>query len=105
VLGHTLREQKPVPIWYVAAGVALIVAGGTLSLHDSHAGLFEESTDVEIWKWALYGGLLLVTMILFDRSLPRVLAWVRLAALTVRTTGVIGQLALPLFVVDLLARD
>ncbi len=79
VLGHSLRERQRVPVWYAAAGVVLIVAGGAFSFHDGHAAIFVESTDVEIWKWALYGGLLLVTMALFDRSLPRVLAWGRLA--------------------------
>ena len=104
-IGHVLKQQKRIPVAFLPAGLLLAALGFFWSSLSEHDALRADSSTVELWKWSFYGGLLLVLSLLLDRVLPRLLtglAGVRTALLAL---GVAGQLSLPLFVLEALARD
>lgn len=102
VLGFMLRRRHGAATWYPAAGMALVVIGTLLSVEPDRVRLFEVTGDVEIWKWVLYSGLMLLCVRLTDvwLSAPR-----RPLAGLARVTGTIGQLAFPFFILDFASRD
>jgi hypothetical protein len=105
VLGFTLKRNRRVPGWYLAAGAGLGVIGALLSVDGGRLRLVEESNDIEVWKWLFYAGMVLVTLVVTD-------SWLRLTAAKLhrldgvaRLVGTVGQLAFPLFILDFASRD
>jgi hypothetical protein len=107
-VGVVMHDQRRVPAAYAVVGPLMIGAALVLESLLSPPGqnpIFRESTAIEPWKWLLYGGMFLTALAAIDRMAAGYHALPRAQRLVVRLTGVLGQLALPVFLVHFFATD
>jgi amino acid adenylation domain-containing protein len=98
--------DRPLPRWFIPAGAALVAAGlGLGYAGDGLAGLLGDSNDVEPYKWAFYGGLLLLVLRPMEDLVARLESATSRAGTALKALSVLGQIALPVYVFDTLARD
>lgn len=104
-LGILLKRQERIPTSYASIGAALSLVGVFLSLENGHLLVLEASGRVAAFEWFLYVGLSLLCLFGLDRWLARRRNNGRDAGFGTRVMGVVGQLALPLFLLDFVSRD
>jgi hypothetical protein len=104
--GFSLKRRGLIPTWYALAGLGLVVLGLSWSWGRGRAGLLLlESKDVELEKWLVYGGLLLLVLGPLDRVLGWVLRVGQRCKACAQGVATLGQLALPICVLDFVSRD
>jgi hypothetical protein len=105
IIGDRLRRSRPLPRVLAPAGAALMLAGALLSRRNGVFEVFATSYIIEPWKWAFYLGLTFLVLLAGERWGARLETPGRRIELAKRILIVCGQLALPLFLLDYLARD
>ncbi|HEY3664399.1 MAG TPA: hypothetical protein VGL19_00305, partial [Polyangiaceae bacterium] len=104
--GFSLKRRGLIPAWYVLAGLGLVLLGLSWSWGQGRVGqLLVESKDVELEKWLVYGGLLLLVLGPLDRGLGWVLRVGQRCQSCAQGVATLGQLALPICVLDFVSRD
>ena len=104
-LGILFTRQTKIPMRYLGLGSVLALVGIVLSRHAGRLGVLEAPNEIYAWEWLVYCGATLLTLFAIDRALASRAQKTRGASTLAHVMGVIGQLALPLFILDLVARD
>jgi amino acid adenylation domain-containing protein len=107
-VGVVMHDGRRVPPVYAMVGAVMIGAALVVESVISPPGknpIFMASSAIEPWKWLLYGGLFLAALAAIDRTLAGYHALPRPWQLAARLVGVLGQLALPVFLVHFFATD
>ena len=103
VFGQRLKRQLVVPARELAIGALMIAVGFAWSrLQDLESAYFIDQVELESWKWLFYGGCSLWVLIALER-LAGMLPATGAARVTMNVLGVLGQLTLPVFLLQYFA--